>query len=103
VLAATALCILGYQAVGFDVPPLAFALYAATRTGHRHGGCRGHRRRGGSGAGRPAPAQTPTLVAIGELTNREREIVTLVARGLSRSDLPAPGFGSRQWALLADV
>jgi signal transduction histidine kinase len=37
VLAATGLCALGYQAVGFDVPVVAylFAVYAAVRAGHR--------------------------------------------------------------------
>lgn len=37
VLAATGLCALGYQAVGFDVPAVAylFAVYAAVRAGHR--------------------------------------------------------------------
>lgn len=37
VLAVTGLCALGYQAVGFDVPVVAylFAVYAAVRAGHR--------------------------------------------------------------------
>ena len=37
VLAATGLCALGYQAIGFDVPAVAylFAVYAAVRAGHR--------------------------------------------------------------------
>ncbi len=37
VLAATGLCAVGYQAVGFDVPAVAylFAVYAAVRAGHR--------------------------------------------------------------------
>ncbi|MEU8798814.1 sensor histidine kinase [Spirillospora sp. NPDC048819] len=37
VLAVTGLCALGYQAVGFDVPAVAylFAVYAAVRAGHR--------------------------------------------------------------------
>jgi signal transduction histidine kinase len=37
VLVATGLCALGYQAVGFDVPVVAFlfAVYAAVRAGHR--------------------------------------------------------------------
>lgn len=37
VLAGTGLCALGYQAVGFDVPAVAylFAVYAAVRAGHR--------------------------------------------------------------------
>ncbi|WP_436773680.1 sensor histidine kinase [Yinghuangia sp. YIM S09857] len=37
VLAATGLCAMGYQAVGFDVPVVAFlfAVYAAVRAGHR--------------------------------------------------------------------
>jgi signal transduction histidine kinase len=37
VLAATAVCALGYQAAGFEVPVVAylFAVYAAVRTGHR--------------------------------------------------------------------
>jgi signal transduction histidine kinase len=37
VLAVTGLCTLGYQAVGFDVPALAylFAVYSAMRAGHR--------------------------------------------------------------------
>lgn len=37
VLVATGLCALGYQAVGFDVPAVAFlfAVYAAVRAGHR--------------------------------------------------------------------
>lgn len=37
VLAATALCALGYQAIGFDVPVVAylFAVYGAVRAGHR--------------------------------------------------------------------
>ncbi|MFD0360496.1 sensor histidine kinase [Nocardia sp. GCM10030253] len=37
VLAMTGLCALGYQAVGFDVPAVAFlfAVYAAVRAGHR--------------------------------------------------------------------
>jgi len=37
VLAVTGLCALGYQAIGFDVPAVAylFAVYAAVRAGHR--------------------------------------------------------------------
>ncbi|MCI2418559.1 histidine kinase [Saccharopolyspora sp. K220] len=37
VLAGTGLCVLGYQAVGFDVPAVAylFAVFAAVRAGHR--------------------------------------------------------------------
>src|ERR671917_1348826 len=37
VLVATGLCALGYQAVGFDVPAVAFlfAVYGAVRAGHR--------------------------------------------------------------------
>src|SRR5262245_42721721 len=37
VLAVTGLCALGYQAIGFDLPALAylFAVYAAVRAGHR--------------------------------------------------------------------
>ncbi len=37
VLAVTGLCAVGYQAVGFDVPAVAFlfAVYAAVRAGHR--------------------------------------------------------------------
>ncbi|RGC68189.1 Sensor histidine kinase DesK [Micromonospora sp. MW-13] len=38
VLAVTGLCVVGYQAVGFDVPAVAFlfAVYAAVRAGHRN-------------------------------------------------------------------
>ncbi|TDC54054.1 sensor histidine kinase, partial [Actinomadura sp. KC345] len=37
VLAVTGLCALGYQAIGFEVPAVAylFAVYAAVRAGHR--------------------------------------------------------------------
>ncbi|NNH68873.1 sensor histidine kinase [Nocardia uniformis] len=37
VLAATALCVLGYQAIGFDVPAIAYlvAVYATVRAGYR--------------------------------------------------------------------
>src|SRR5918995_4657974 len=37
VLAVTGLCAVGYQALGFDVPAVAFlfAVYAAVRAGHR--------------------------------------------------------------------
>ncbi|MFG3697290.1 sensor histidine kinase [Micromonospora sp. NPDC047620] len=37
VLVVTAACVLAYQALGFEVPPVAllFAVYAATRSGHR--------------------------------------------------------------------
>src|SRR4051812_36222031 len=37
VLAVTGLCVLGYEALGFEVPAVAylFAVYAAVRSGHR--------------------------------------------------------------------
>ncbi len=58
VLAVTGLCAVGYQAVGFDVPAVAFlfAVYAAVRAGHRidHG-----RRSGADAGGSPARGARP--------------------------------------------